>query len=106
MHARALTPGSHACTAQVIDAMLSHPQLGRLLAHPSVSYGSSNLYMRGALDAVTRPNLERPMAELLELDPAAVAADPPLLLLTVNDKKLSAPLRVRLKLGGEAPMES
>jgi hypothetical protein len=29
----------------------------------------------------------------------------PPLQLTVNDKKLSAPLRVRLKLGGQAPMQ-
>ncbi len=81
--------------------MLAHAQLGRLIAHPSVSYGSNNLYMRGVLDEVTRPNLSKPMTELVP-----EAGDEQLLVLTVNDKKLGAPLRVRLKLGGEVPMEN
>eukprot|EP00775_Hariotina_reticulata_P010952 gene10952-11106_t len=77
---------------QVIDLMLAHPVLGNMLAHPSISYGSKQLYARGVFEAETRPNLEKPVAELLD-----GGADGPVLL-TVNDKKLSAPLRVRLKL--------
>lgn len=38
---------------------MADPALGRHLSAPSVSYGSTNLYMRGALEAETRPNLER-----------------------------------------------
>jgi hypothetical protein len=53
---------------QVIDCMLAHPQLARLLAHPSVSYGTSNLYMRGVLEEETRPNLSKRMTELMELE--------------------------------------
>eukprot|EP00877_Chromochloris_zofingiensis_P012669 jgi/Chrzof1/7656/Cz02g31240.t1 len=74
----------------VIDVMLQHPQLGPLLAHPSISHGFSNLYMRGVFEAETRPNLAKPMRELIEGEESV--------LLTVNDKKLSAPLRVRLRL--------
>jgi ubiquitin-activating enzyme E1 C len=75
--------------------MMAHPSLGRLLAHPSVSFGATPLYMRGVMEEDTRPNLGRPVAGLLGgegVDSAVV--------LTVNDKKLSAPLRVRLRLGG------
>lgn len=78
------------CLSQVIDVMLQHPQLGPLLAHPSISHGFSNLYMRGVFEAETRPNLAKPMRELIEGEESV--------LLTVNDKKLSAPLRVRLRL--------
>ncbi len=83
---------------QVIDAMLAHPQLKPLLAHPSVSHGSSNLYMRGVLEEATRHNLSKPIRELLDSEAHTTA------LLTVNDKKLSAPLRVRLKLDGDVQM--
>jgi ubiquitin-activating enzyme E1 C len=76
---------------QVIDLMLAHPQLGKMLAHPSISYGAKQLYARGIYEDDTRPNLCRPVRELLE-------GDEPAALLTVNDKKLSAPLRVRLRL--------
>jgi ubiquitin-activating enzyme E1 C len=72
--------------------MLAHPQLGPMLAHPTVSYGTTNLYMRGVLEAETRPNLARPLSELLSQEDASPV-------LTVNDKKLSAPLRVRLRTG-------
>jgi hypothetical protein len=75
---------------QVIDAMLTHSTLKPLLAHPSVSYGSNNLYMRGVFEEETKPNLQRNMLELLDGNTNAQ--------LTVNDKKLSAPLRVRLRL--------
>jgi NEDD8-activating enzyme E1 len=77
--------------------MLGHPHLGRLLAHPSVSHGATPLYMRGVLEGDTRSNLGRPAAELL--GGAGSAGSPPATL-TVNDKKLHAPLRVRLRLGG------
>lgn len=75
---------------QVIELMLAHPVLGKMLAHPSVSYGAQQLYARGIFEADTRPNLARPVGELL-----GGQAD---VLLNVNDKKLSAPLRVRLRL--------
>lgn len=64
--------------------------LGKMMAHPSVTYGTKQLYSRGIFEADTRPNLEKPVSELLEGETTA--------LLTVNDKKLSAPLRVRLRL--------
>lgn len=78
------------CALQVIDLMLQHPVLGKLMVHPSVTYGTKQLYSRGVFEADTRPNLEKPVAELLDGETTA--------LLTVNDKKLSAPLRVRLRL--------
>ncbi len=78
---------------QVIDLMLAHPSLGRLLAHPSVSHGPTPLYMRGVMEEDTRQNLTRPVRELLGGEGVGAAVQ-----LTVNDKKLSAPLRVRLRL--------
>ncbi|KAI8464595.1 MAG: hypothetical protein J3K34DRAFT_380304 [Monoraphidium minutum] len=83
---------------QVIDLMLAHPSLGRLMAHPSVSYGAASLYMRGVMEEDTRPNLGRAAAALLAEAGADAGGGP--VQLTVNDKKLPAPLRVRLRLGG------
>jgi hypothetical protein len=103
----------------VIAAIQAHPTLGSLVAHPSVSHGSDNLYVRGALEELTRGNLDKGMKELLARggggggagaggggggadgggsggsgsDGGRVSAT-----LTVNDKQLAAPLRVRLTL--------
>lgn len=33
---------------QVIEALKSHPRMGKVLEAPSISYGTANLYMRGA----------------------------------------------------------
>ena len=54
-------PGSPAPPppTQVIEGLMADPDLGKHLSAPSVSYGSTNLYMRGALEAQTRPNLEK-----------------------------------------------
>lgn len=71
--------------------MLAHPTLGKMLATPSVSHGSTQLYMRGVFEEHTRGNLGKPIAELVDGAAAPV-------ILSVNDKKLPAPLRVRLKL--------
>ncbi|PNW74589.1 hypothetical protein CHLRE_12g491500v5 [Chlamydomonas reinhardtii] len=81
---------------QFIDQLLADPALGKLLAAPSVSYGSTDLYGRGVFEADTRPNLARRLTELLGGPEAAEGA-----VLTVNDKKLRGPLRVRLRLGSD-----
>ena len=39
--------------------MVGDAVLGRHLTAPSVSCGSANLYLRGALEEETRPNLQR-----------------------------------------------
>jgi hypothetical protein len=44
---------------QVIDAMLLDPTLGPQISQPSVSYGSTALYMHGVLEEETRPNLTK-----------------------------------------------
>ncbi len=44
---------------QVIDQMISENIGDRTLKAPSVSYGSTNLYMRGPLEEMTRPNLQK-----------------------------------------------
>ena len=54
---------------------------GKALRGPSVSYRSTNLYMTGVLEGETRPNLGRPLGELLGVDGGRVV-------LTVNDKSL------------------
>mmetsp|Transcript_16632 Transcript_16632/g.28058 ORF Transcript_16632/g.28058 Transcript_16632/m.28058 type:complete len:433 (+) Transcript_16632:135-1433(+) len=71
---------------QVIDALLV--KLSGRLETPSISYQGVNLYMRGVFEEETRCNLARPMVELMEGATSGVCI--------VNDKKLSAPLRVRI----------
>lgn len=71
--------------------MLSDPSLKSHLTKPSISYGATNLYAHGIFEAETRPNLDKKISELI---PASEAAP----VLTVNDKKLNAPMRVQLKL--------
>ena len=72
---------------QFLDQLLADPSLGKHLSAPSVSLGSTNLYAHGIFEAETRPNLVRPMGQLVPDDGS---------LLTLNDKKLKGPIRVRL----------
>lgn len=44
---------------QVLQLLMDHPAVGKHLKAPSVSYGTNNLYMRGPLEADTRPNLTK-----------------------------------------------
>eukprot|EP00873_Tetraselmis_striata_P019120 jgi/Tetstr1/439384/TSEL_027819.t1 len=74
---------------EAIDAMLRDDQIGERVAAPSISYGEKNLYMRGAMEELTRENLSKPLSELVGRESCT---------LTVNDKKLPAPLRVRLRM--------
>ena len=78
----------------VLDALLA--RFPTRLSAPSVSCGRTNLYMRGVFEEETRPNLAKPVAELMGASSG---------LLVVNDKKLHGPLRVRLTCG-EAMDES
>ncbi len=85
-----------------LDAMLADAALGPRLSAPSVSYGGANLYVRGALEAATAPNLGRPLAELLGAEGAAALAGGKGVVLTVNDRKLVGPLRVRVRFAAAA----
>ncbi len=71
--------------------MVSEPQaLGQHeLKGPSVSWGTKHLFARGIFEEETRPNLVKPLSELVPVGKPCV--------LIVNDKKLSTPLRVQLK---------
>lgn len=73
---------------QFIDQMMKDPALSKHLTKPSISYGAMPLYAHGVFEADTKANLTKRMSELVSDDNA---------MLTVNDKKLSAPLRVRLR---------
>lgn len=78
--------------------MLADHTLGSRLKSPSVSYGAQNLYAHGIYEEETRPNLALPVASLLPKGESSWV-------LTVNDKKLHAPMRVQLRLtGGSAAM--
>lgn len=88
--------------------MLTHESLGQHLSAPSVSYGSTNFYLRGALEEETRPNLEKTVKGLIE-EVDGSSGDGAVL--TVNDKKLVGPMRLRLKFnwggdGGDTEMAS
>ncbi len=52
--------------AQFIDTLKADRRLGASLQSPSVSYGSTNLFMRGVLEEATRGNLSRPLSELVD----------------------------------------
>jgi E2 binding domain len=54
--------------AKVIDALVADEKLGASLEKPSVSYGASNLYMRGVLEEATRGNLSKPISQLVDGD--------------------------------------
>ena len=77
---------------QVLDVMLADPTLGKHLKAPSISYGATNLYAHGIFEQETKSNLGKRISELVPDMPA---------ILTVNDKKLHAPMRVQLKYGSE-----
>lgn len=47
-----LSVTSDASLETVMQAMVADPQLGPLLSAPSISYGTSNLYLRGVLEEV------------------------------------------------------
>ncbi|KAK9867203.1 hypothetical protein WJX84_006071 [Apatococcus fuscideae] len=74
---------------QVIDMLQADPRFEGKLQSPSVSCGSHNLYMRGVFEEETRPNLSKAMKALIGGTQA---------ILQINDKKLVAPLRIRLSL--------
>ena len=44
---------------QLVDQMIAGKVGDRDLKAPSVSYGSTNLYMRGPLEDMTKPNLQK-----------------------------------------------
>mmetsp|Transcript_17998 Transcript_17998/g.50362 ORF Transcript_17998/g.50362 Transcript_17998/m.50362 type:complete len:133 (+) Transcript_17998:181-579(+) len=74
---------------QLIGALMADTEIGPRLSAPSISCGTQNLYMRGALEGMTRENLSKPLSELV---------DSSCCILNVNDKKLPATMRVRLRL--------
>lgn len=67
--------------------MARHPLLKSHLSAPSVSYGHKNLYMRGVLEEQTRGNLCKPLADLIDGSGSV---------LTINDKKMVSPLKVKI----------
>lgn len=77
--------------------MKAEPQLlgQQQLQAPSICMGATYLYAGGIFEEDTRPNLAKPMSQLVP------AADGKPVCLTVNDKKLAAPLRVQLKWSGD-----
>ncbi|KAK9790574.1 hypothetical protein WJX73_001976 [Symbiochloris irregularis] len=74
---------------EVIDTLKESPALGgRHLRRPSISSGSSNLYMHGPLEESTRPNLRKTISSLVDGDGS---------ILQVNDPGLAGPMRVSLQ---------
>jgi hypothetical protein len=68
--------------------IVEHERLRDHVSSPTVSYGNSNLYMRGALEHLTRENLPKRLVDLIDVAHSS--------LLTINDKKLSSPLKVKV----------
>jgi len=57
--------------------------------NPSVSMGAKHLFAHGIFEEETRPNLAKPLTQLVPEGQPCI--------MTVNDKKLATPLRVQLK---------
>ena len=68
--------------------IVEHERLRDHVSATTVSYGNSNLYMRGALEHLTRENLPKRLVDLIDVAHSS--------LLTINDKKLSSPLKVKV----------
>ncbi len=64
--------------------------------------GATPLYATGVFEADTRRNLARPLRELLAEAASEVAGAEPSYLLTLNDRKLKGPIRLRLRLRGSS----
>ncbi|MEW5308906.1 MAG: hypothetical protein WDW38_000826 [Sanguina aurantia] len=79
---------SESTLQQVIDKLMADPTLGAKLTEPSISYGSVNLYAHGIFHAETCLNLPKTISSLVSGDGAV---------LTLNDKRLHAPVHVRLR---------
>lgn len=77
-----------ACCVQVMDLIKAHPELGKQLKNPSISYGAKALFAHGIFAAETRDNLGKKVQDLVGDGKA---------MLTVNDKGLVAPRRVMLR---------
>lgn len=77
-----------ATLVEVLEAVAAHPLLSSRVTSPSISHGARNLYLRGALESSFRHNLPVPIRTLV--------GDAPVVL-TVNDRRLSAPIKVRLR---------
>ena len=73
----------------LVSMIAKHPSVNGNISAPSISYGSTNLYMQGPLEEATRPNLKRTVKELVNSDRAV---------LSINDKKLPQTLRLNLRI--------
>jgi len=79
---------------EALDAVAGMPEMrAQGVAAPSLAHGATSLYVRGALEPMYRDNLDRALADLVGTDPVV---------LTVNDRALPGPLRVRVTLVGES----
>lgn len=78
---------SGASLQETIDQLVQHPLLKGHLSAPSVSYGHKNLYMRGVLEDQTQGNLCKPLVDLIDGSGS---------ILTINDKKMVSPLKVKI----------
>jgi len=71
----------------LIDMLMQDGRLEGKLKGPSVFFGPKPLFSRGPLEAVTAPNLAKTMEDLMGGTEGV---------LSLNDKRLKAPVRVRL----------
>lgn len=82
-----LEVSADASLQEAIDQMLRHPILQNRLSAPSVSHGQKNLYMRGVLEDQTQGNLCKPLLDLVDGSGS---------ILTINDKKMATPLKLKV----------
>lgn len=91
---------SHSMTLEeFVSGLLEHPSLKEYISAPSVSYGHMNLYMRGALEHMTRDNLPKKLKDLISSPESSEQHDhvgSSGAMFTINDTRLMAPVRVKV----------
>lgn len=77
-----------ATVQELLDLLLAHSTLGKMIERPSLSVGATMVFGRGIYEQETRPNLQLPVADFLGAEGGVMM---------VNDKKLAGPLRIRIR---------
>lgn len=77
---------------EFLQILTQHDRLKDHISAPSISYGHANLYMRGALEHMTRENLSKRLCDLMDCANPGINSS----ILTINDKQLSVPIKVKV----------
>lgn len=81
-----------ASLGEFLQLLVEDENLKHHISSPTVSYGHANIYMRGALEHLTVENLPKKLFDLIAAVNPGVSSP----VLTINDRKLCAPLKLKV----------